>query len=264
MTSPAPPDLTEDGFLGGRLRVLQPRSGYRAATDPVLMAAAVPARAGQSVLELGCGVGVASLCLAARVPVQITGVEVQPAYAALARENAARNGIAMQVMDADVAALPLTDGFDHVMANPPYYAGGTASADAGRDMALREGLPLAEWLAVMARRLVPGGWATLILGADRLPDALVGMPRTMGSVTVVPLAARGGRAPKRIIVQARKGGRAAFVLAPPFILHEGAAHMRDGDDFTPLARTILRDGGGFPHPLGAGFSAVPPWIETGA
>lgn len=246
----APDDLTEDGFLGGRLRVLQPLRGYRAATDPVLMAAAVPARAGQTVLELGCGAGVASLCLAARVDVRLTGLEVQAPYAALARENAARNGIAMQVIDGDVAAMPIRDAFDHVMANPPYYAGGTASGDAGRDMALREGLPLAEWLAAMARRLVAGGWATLILGADRLPDAMAGMPQTLGTVTVLPLAARQGRAAKRIIVQARKGGRGAFTLAAPFVLHEGAAHMRDGDDFTPPAKTILRDGGGFPHPLG--------------
>lgn len=244
-------DLTDDGFLGGRLRIWQPREGYRAATDPVFLAAAVPATEGQSVLELGCGAGVAGLCLAARVPVALTGVEIQAPYAELARRNAERNGIAMQVVEGDVAALPLKDSYDHVIANPPYYAGGTSSADAGRDMALREGLPLADWLAAMARRLKPQGWATLILGADRLPDALRGMPASLGSITVLPLAAREGRAPKRIIVQARKGGRAAFVLAPAVTLHEGAAHMNDGDDFTPLARSILRHGGGFPRPLGS-------------
>lgn len=253
-----PEQLTEDGFLDGRLRVLQPRVGYRAATDPVLMAAAVPARAGQSVLELGCGAGVASLCLGWRVPVRLTGVEIQPPYAALARENAARAGADMQVVEGDVGALAMRDGFDHVMANPPYYAGGTASADAGRDMALREGLPLADWLGVMARRLKPGGWATLILGADRLPDALAGMPKTLGSVTVLPLAPRAGRAARRIIVQARKGGRGAFTLAAPFILHAGAAHMHDGDDFTPAARSILRQGCGFPQPLGSGTGCSPP------
>lgn len=254
----APEQLTEDGFLGGRLRVLQPREGYRAATDPVLMAAAVPALPGQTVLELGCGAGVASLCLGRRVAVGLTGLEIQAPYAALARENAARNGIDMQVVEGDVAAMPIRGAFDHVMANPPYYAGGTASADAGRDLALREGLPLADWLAAMARRLRPGGWATLILGADRLPDAMRGMPGTLGSVTVLPLAAREGRAAKRIVVQARKGGRAAFTLAAPFILHAGAAHNQDGDDFTDPARSILRQGCGFPQPLGRCISISPP------
>jgi tRNA1Val (adenine37-N6)-methyltransferase len=90
--------LTDDKFLCGRLRLLQPEKGYRAATDAVLLAAACPAVAGQSVLDLGCGAGAASLCLAARVPgLRLTGLEVQPEYADLARRNAARNGIAMEV-----------------------------------------------------------------------------------------------------------------------------------------------------------------------
>ncbi|KAB2877432.1 MAG: methyltransferase, partial [Albidovulum sp.] len=44
-------EITADAFLGGRLTIAQPRAGYRAAADPVLLAAAVPARAGQAVLE---------------------------------------------------------------------------------------------------------------------------------------------------------------------------------------------------------------------
>ena len=58
--------LSCDAFLGGRLRIWQPRAGYRAGIDPVMLAAAVPARPRQSVLELGCGAGTASLCLAAQ------------------------------------------------------------------------------------------------------------------------------------------------------------------------------------------------------
>ncbi len=103
----APDDLTDDGVLGGRLMILQPRRGYRAATDPVLLAAAVPAKAGQSVLELGCGAGVASLCLGRRVPgLSLAGLELQPAYAALARANAMRNTLPLEVHDGDLADLP--------------------------------------------------------------------------------------------------------------------------------------------------------------
>ena len=119
-------DLTDDGFLGGRLRVLQPRLGYRAATDPVLLAAAVPVRAGQSVLELGCGAGVAALCLLVRVPgVRVAGLERQAGYADLARRNAARNALSLTVEDGDLAAMPpalRAAAFDHVIVNPPYFA----------------------------------------------------------------------------------------------------------------------------------------------
>jgi tRNA1Val (adenine37-N6)-methyltransferase len=46
-------ETTFDAFLGGRITLEQPTKGYRAGVDPVLLAASVPARAGQSVLELG-------------------------------------------------------------------------------------------------------------------------------------------------------------------------------------------------------------------
>ncbi|WP_101340170.1 tRNA1(Val) (adenine(37)-N6)-methyltransferase [Cereibacter azotoformans] len=250
----APDELTDDGFLGGRLRVLQPGRGYRAATDPVFLAAAVPARPGQSVLELGCGAGVASLCLAARVPgLRLAGLEVQPAYAELARVNAARNGVSLEVVEGDLAAMPpvLRRSFDHVIANPPYYpaGGGTGATDPGRERAMREDTPLGLWIEAAVRRLAPRGILSLIFGADRLPDALSALDARMGSIAVLPLQAREGRAAKRVILQSRKGGRAPFRLLPPFLLHEGVCHEGDGESFTPPAAHILRNGGDFPFRL---------------
>lgn len=248
-------DLTDDGFLGGRLRILQPRDGYRAATDPVLLAAAVPALAGQRVLELGCGAGVAVLCLLARVPgLTGRGLERQAGYAELARRNAARNGLPLTVEDGDLAAMPVAlrgETFDHVIANPPYFpaGGGTPAREAGREAALREATPLAEWLDAATRRLAPGGLLTVIHAADRLPDLLAACDRRLGSLTLLPLAPREGRAASRVILQARKGGRGAFRLLAPFVLHLGPAHDGDRDSFTPAARAILRDGAAL-APLG--------------
>jgi len=242
-----PEELTDDGFLGQRLRILQPRQGYRAATDPVLLAAAVPARSGDSVLELGCGAGVASLCLAARVAgLDQSALERQPAYAALARMNADRNGIGLTVVEGDLAAMPdgLRHPFDHVIANPPYFAAGdgTAAGDVGREAAQREETPLAVWIDAATRRLAPGGWLTLIHLAARLPHLLAVMDRRLGSLSALPLAPRPDRAASRVILRARKGGRAAFRLLAPMVLHDGAAHDADRDSFTPEVRAVLRDG----------------------
>ena len=244
----APGELTDDGFLGGRLHVLQPRRGSRAATDPVLLAASVPARAGQTVLELGCGVGVASLCLGFRVAgLRLAGLELQPAYATLARENAARNGIAMEVHEGDLTAMPaaLRGSFDHVIANPPYYppGSGTGAADPGRETAMREATPLSAWIEAGIRRLAPRGMLTLILGADRLPAALAALDDRMGSCRVLPLAARQGRAAGRLIIQSKKGGRGPFTLLAPLILHDGATHDGDRDSLSRAAAALLRDAG---------------------
>ena len=239
-------DLSDDAVLGGRLRLWQPRVGYRAAVDPVLLAAAVAAKPGQSVLELGCGGGSAILCLAARVPgLALAGLEVQPTYAELARRNAERNGVVLAVETGDLAQMPavLRHGFDQVIANPPFYpAHGTRSPDAGRDLALRADLPLARWLDAATRRLTPGGYLTLILAAAALPEALAAIDARLGSVAVLPVAPREGQPASRAILQARKGGRAAFRLLAPFVLHDGRAHDGDRDSHTAAARAVLRDG----------------------
>lgn len=242
--------LTQDAFLNGRVMIRQPRAGYRAATDPVFLAAAVPARAGDSVLELGCGAGTALLCLAARVPgLRLTGVEVQPAYAALARRNGAGNGAALEVIAADLAALPAAlraRSFDHVIANPPYFAAAAPGArDAGRDRAQREATPLALWLDVALRRCRDGGVVSLIHLTERLPDLLAGLA-DRAAVTVLPLASRARRPARRVIVRARKGRRDPFVLLPPLVVHEGDGHPGDGEHFTAPVRAVMREGAALP------------------
>lgn len=240
-------DLTHDAFLCGKLHLWQPRRGYRAATDPVLLAAACPALPGQSVLDLGCGVGAAALCLGARVPdLRLYGLEVQPDYAELARRNAVENGLPMQVECGDLADMPRTlrIGFDHVIANPPYYPrGGTPSPIAGRDTALRAEIGLGQWVRAATPRLAPGGWLTLICGADGLPEVLAAMGTKLGSAAVLPLTPRDGRPALRIILRARKTGRAAFRLLSPFVIHAGPAHDGDRESYTTRANEILRMGG---------------------
>lgn len=238
--------LSDDKFLCGRLRLLQPVKGYRAATDAVLLAAACGARAGESVLDLGCGAGAASLCLGARVPgLALSGLELQPEYAALARRNAARNAIALEVVEGDIREMPqvLRHDFDHVITNPPWYpATGTPSPLKVRATAMQVALPISAWVEAAGRRLKPGGWLTIITGADSLPQMLTAMGDKLGSAVVLPLAAREGREALRVILRARKGGRAPFRLLAPFVIHQGALHTGEREHYTDEANGVLREG----------------------
>ncbi len=102
--------------------------------------------------------------------------------------------------------------------------------------------PLADWVAAAARRLRPGGWLTLICGTDGLPDAMSALQPKLGSAAVLPLAPRRGRPALRVILQARKGGRAPFRLLSPLVLHAGDAHDGDRESYTPEAEAVLRQG----------------------
>lgn len=251
----APPATTLDGFLGGRLRLRQPARGYRAGMDAVLLAAAVPARPGESALELGCGAGAAILCLGTRVPgLALAGLEIQPAYAALARANAGLNGLLLEVIPGDVEAPPRdlrARAFDHVLLNPPYFdrAASTRARDGGRDLAHGGAAPLAAWLALAARRLRPGGTLSLIQRVARLPELLASLPAALGSAELLPLPAREGEPPDTLLLRARKGGRAPFRLLAPLAVHgarPGAGTGPEGKDFSPWAAACLRDGAALP------------------
>src|SRR6202167_6313893 len=122
-------EFTEDAFLGGQLRLRQPRSGHRAGHDAMLLAAATPARSGDRVVDFGAGVGAAGLAVAKRVAgVKLVLVEIDAALAALARGNADANAIAAEVVvldvtsaaDAFAAAGLVPDSVDVVLMNPPF------------------------------------------------------------------------------------------------------------------------------------------------
>lgn len=251
MSTPGFAGTTCDAMLGGRLTIEQPSVGFRAGTDAVLLAASVPAKAGETALDLGCGVGTAALCLMRRTGAVCTGVEVQPDYAALAHENGGRNGLPLEVVEADVLNLPAPfrqRTFHHVFCNPPYFGAGqgTGSANAGRETALRDDGSLGEWLGVAVRRTRPKGTTTFIARTDRLADLMAALPKSLGSLRIAPLAAREDRPAKRFILQGIVDGRAPLVLLPPVVLHEGAVHEFDGENESRLARKVLRDGAALP------------------
>ena len=238
-------EVRRDLFLGGRVEAWQPVSGFRSGLDAVLLAAAVPARAGDTVLELGCGAGVAALCLAARTGARVTGLERHPGYADLAR----RNGI--ETVTGDVAAMPpalRARRFDHVMLNPPFRdrSRGAAAPDPAREAALGEDVPVAAWLDAAVRRLAPGGTLAVILPADRLAEALARLFGRAGSLRVLPIAPRDGQPASRVVIRARQGGRAPSVLLPPFVLHDLESPSRGGDTHSPGATAVLRGGAALP------------------
>lgn len=230
--------LTEDALLGGRLRLLQSRRGYRVAVDAVLLAAAVDPAAGDRVLDLGAGVGSVGLCLARRRPdCTIVGIELQPALAQLAERNATRNGLGDRIRTIvhDIARPWPRElaPFEQVVTNPPYLAAAVADPSPDRSKALatvESSADLARWLEVATAALKPAGTLTLIHRSDRLEEIAVHLIRLgWGGLTVkrLPPAAR-------VLVRARRSEAPSIAQSPPLVLHgpEGG--------YTEAAEAILR------------------------
>jgi tRNA1(Val) A37 N6-methylase TrmN6 len=233
-------ETSTDRFLGNRLHLIQPAQGYRAAIDPVLLAAAVPAWEGQRVLDLGCGVGTAALCLAGRVAgVSILGLDLQPGLIALAIRNAAANGLADRVSFACGDLMVFREsGFDHVMANPPYLVreNATISPNPIKALANVEGdAKLADWVTCAIAAARDGGRVTFIHRADRAVELRECFARGLGELRLLPLAPRAGAAAKRVILSGVKGALPGFVELEPWPLHAA-----DGA-FTAATEAILRD-----------------------
>lgn len=234
-------EVVENALLNGRVRLLQPATGYRAGMDAALLAAAVQATAGQRVIEAGCGAGAVLMQLAARHPaLSLTGLEREPAMADLARRNTALNNAPAKIITGDVAAgfkaLDLPP-FDWAVSNPPFFddAGAIRAPAPGKRAAWMADDGLAAWTRFQLKAVREGGRIVVIHRADRLADLLALLGDKAGSFAIRPVHAHADEPAKRVLVQAIKTGKAPLRLLPPLILHD-----RGGAKHTAETEAVLR------------------------
>jgi tRNA1(Val) A37 N6-methylase TrmN6 len=227
----------ENALLGGRVRLRQPAKGYRAGMDAALLAATVAAEPGQRVIEAGCGAGAVLMQIAARRPdAALTGLERDPAMAALARENVALNGADARIVEGDVAAgfraLDLPP-FDWAVSNPPFFddPGALRAPAEGKRGAWMADDGLKAWTTFLLKSVREGGRIVVIHRADRLADLLALLGETAGSFAVRGVHPYADEPAKRVLVQAIKTGKAPLRLLPPLVLHDrsGAKHTEEAE-----------------------------------
>lgn len=225
-------EFTEDAFLGGKLRLRQPKSGHRAGHDAMLLAAATPARSGDRVVDFGAGVGAAGLAVAKRVAgVKLALVEIDEKLVDLARGNAATNGVTADVILLDVTSAALAfaaaglspDSVDVVLMNPPFNdpARHRASPDKAREIAhVSTAAALERWILAARRILKSGGALTLIWRADGLVEVLSALGRGFGSLELLPVHAEATEPAIRVLIRATKGGKAPLQMHAALVLND--------------------------------------------
>jgi tRNA1(Val) A37 N6-methylase TrmN6 len=213
--------------------------------DAALLAAAVEAKAGERVFEAGCGAGAALLQAARLGPeARFWGLERDEAARALALRNIALNGLegAVTVLPGDIArpfkALAL-ERFDAVFANPPFYDDPKALRGPSPE---KRGAWLADdgleaWAGFLLSAVRDQGRLILVHRADRLHDLLNALARGAGAFRIRPIQPFHDQPAKRVLVQAKRGGRAPLTLLPPLVMHE----RREGAvSHTARADAVLR------------------------
>jgi tRNA1(Val) A37 N6-methylase TrmN6 len=240
------PDVTEDAILGGRIRIRQPARGYRVNVDTLLLAATLPQeRIGGRIVEPCCGVAAGLLAVAVGYErggdVEFVGVERDPMYAQLARENVELNAQAhrAKIVEADALDPNVDFGvFDRVFFNPPYDNAqeGRPPAD-GKRTAFIADRPIGDWIKVWSNRMTAHSNLTLIHRAHRLGEILAALEGRLGGVEAFPIRPSGQSKASRIIIRAWKGSRAPLKLFAGLDLHP-ADNAKD--KYTREAEAILR------------------------
>jgi tRNA1Val (adenine37-N6)-methyltransferase len=243
---------TCDAILGGRIRVLQPRSGYRFSVDSILLARFVSIRRRDHVLEPGAGTGVISLAIAALYqPREIVALEIQPELVALIRRNAELNRIdSICAIEADLRRLNdsriARESFDVVLANPPYRASrtGRISPHAARHLARSEAsATLEDFIAAASRYARRGGRAAFVFAADRSAELIAMLHEHRLEPKRIRFVHPFSDAPATtVLIEARKNGGIEVAIEPPLILFDApGVYSRE-------AREILGEVASHPAP----------------
>lgn len=244
-------EFSLDLWLGGKLTLAQPKSGHRVGSDAALLAAALDLADGR-IVDAGAGVGAVGLALALRSErVSVDLVDIDPALARFAADNAARNGLErrtrtlrLDLLDARARReAGINDrSADAVVANPPFYEMGSVRVSPDPDRARAHvhaeaqeaGDPLVNWIHACLAILKPGGRFAMIHRPEALPTIFEAAENRLGAIALLPVHPRRGASAHRLLVSGVKGSKAPLRIAPPLVLH-GA----DGR-FTPKADAIHR------------------------
>lgn len=232
---------THDTLLDGRVQLLQPRSGYRVAVDPVLLAAAVSAQPGARILDAGCGTGAALFCLLSRLTdVRGVGLDQDPEAVQYAQQNVDLNELTgrAEIVAGDLAQPPAVcaSHFDVVISNPPFFEAGTVPPHPRNASAhTLSGLSLKAWINACLKLLKPSGAFALIHRAERVSDIIQAL-QGCGATRIIPLWPKANQPATRVIVTTQKGRKSPTTLHPGVVLHSLDGH------YTDAANAILRDG----------------------
>ncbi len=230
-------------LFDGRLRLYQYKGGYRFSIDSLLLAAFARERVGGCVADLGTGSGVLPVILSRSADVtSLTGFEIQPELAELARRNVELHTLGQRVSieQADIknirSLLP-AESFDAAVANPPFYPLGTGRINPGsQEAGARHELlaTLSDFVCAASYMLKNGGRLCAIFSASRSTDLIC----TMRANNIEPKAlrcvhSRAGESAAMVLAEGLKNAGSGVEILPPLVIYSA------GRTYSPEVKSIF-------------------------
>ena len=229
-----------DELWRGGPRFREKKGVYRVGTDSILLAHFVgfsQSKKKKRVMDLGCGSGVIAILLACdNDRLLVDGVDIQPDAVSCATENVALSGLAdrVNIIEGDLRhhrEFMLTGAYDHVVANPPYYAprSGRQSGDVSRATARSEELCSIDDVCTAASYLLRwGGSFSLVHKPQRLADIF----RALNGSGLEPKRIRfvqnkRSSPPSLVLIESRRGGNPSLKIETPLILKDDNGNDSD-------------------------------------
>ena len=201
---------------------------FRLGTDSVLLADFVNTGTRRSGIDLGCGSGILPLLLLTKsAALHMTGLEINPEAASVARDNIAANGLSERcsIVTGDIRRcreLFRTGQFDLVVSNPPYFAAGSGKQSPNADKAAARGelLCTLEDICRAASYLCrTGGAFCLVHRAERLADVICLLRETgFEAKRLRTVSHSAGKEPSLVLIEARRGAAVGLKIMPPLFI----------------------------------------------
>ena len=228
-------EITKDSIFNGAIKLYQPKQGYRIAIDPIVLASVVNIKKGQTVLDVGCGVGTISLILKYLDKSQlITSIDIDPIMTDLCKRNAKLNKLNLDVINHGVDADFLKNRcFDCVVTNPPFYDPDSFRSSEKKFTANFETINIKSWISFCAKRLNNSGFLYIIHIPEKLGAILAALGDLVGKIEIIPIYSHANQTAKRIIIRCKKGSKEQLKILPGIISHQ------KNNEYTEFLRSIL-------------------------
>jgi len=236
---------TIDDLLGGQLKILQKKSGYRFSVDSLLLTHFVQLKRDDSVIDLGAGGGVILLILSHRFHCgEMVGVEIQHELADMARRSVKMNNLEskIEIVSGDIGeveSLFAPQSFNTVIFNPPYRRlnSGRINPDLEKAVARHEIKGTLRDFLLSAKHLVKeAGSVYLVYPTVRMVELLFQM-RTCGIEPKRLRMVYSSRFSEGefLLVEGKKGGGEELKVLPPLFVYQ-----EDGG-YTEEMETVFKE-----------------------